>query len=162
MKQAMMVMLVPKQKRRNECHAVHVKERQQMIQQQFFSVPCTEQKEYPTNASNAVRKSYYRRVHRRKVFLSRLGLSQNDKRKGLKICDHHELEVTPITYEWRDDTGIMVKATDEMQIPVNPVDPPNRTRSQTTIRKPPKFKNNRKHKRKITTTMSIVSEEKNN
>jgi hypothetical protein len=68
----------------------------------FYSVSYSEQKENPTSASNAVQKSYYRKEYQRKVFLSRLGLCQNDKRKGLKICENHKLEVTSISYEWKD------------------------------------------------------------
>jgi hypothetical protein len=104
---------------------------------------------------NKVRKRFYQRIHRRTETLQRLfGDDMNkkrNKRKHLRFCNRHPIEMATIEYKWMDSDQHEMRATEDMIVPVDPNDPPNRTRLQQLIRKEPPIKTiNINEKNKIT------------
>jgi hypothetical protein len=103
----------------------------------FTRVPIITTYQVPSkNADEEDRKIYYQHLFHRKEFLRRLNLLENDKRNDLRICGGHNLELTLIKYPWIDVKNMQQYDMAYLRLPMNPDDPPIRTREQHTLRKP--------------------------
>jgi hypothetical protein len=107
---------INKPKVRRTCCACH-RTSLNSSENKFSRVPYTNIRKLTKNASDSVKKSFYKRKNRRKHYLGNLGLTILDG-KDLRICDCHPHLLTDLTYTWFNDKGEQKTEKDEFRIPV--------------------------------------------
>jgi hypothetical protein len=112
----------------------------------FTLVPYSEQRPLRKRDNNNVRKEYYKRIAKRKYTLKRLGLQKKNQRKNLRYCDRHQQEMAFVKFSWKNKDKETKYTSDFMRLPIDPTEPPNRTRSQARVRNDVTVKNNRHRK----------------
>jgi hypothetical protein len=108
-------------------------------------IPYTEQRDLVATDDDDIRRQHYKRIFRRKEYLRRFK-KKSDRRRSLNFCDLHPLELVHVEFPWKNKQDITMYSTEEMKLPVDPDDVPNRTRLQASFRKEVPNKNNRQPK----------------
>jgi DDE superfamily endonuclease len=103
----------------------------------FSKVPFSVQKPINIKSTDYVRQTSCSRDIRRREYLRRLGLNVTDKRKHLWFCSNHRMELAIIKYTWDKANGDKKESSEEMLVPVDPNEPPSRTRLQQSSRRDP-------------------------
>jgi hypothetical protein len=101
-----------------------------------------QKKLYPSD-NDDFRKKWYIRKYKRGKWLRRCGKLKSDKRKTLLVCNKHEFELATVSLTYIDSNNISKQIIEEIKLPLDINAVPNRTRLQSSIRKPAPIKNNR-------------------
>jgi hypothetical protein len=82
---------------------------------------------------------YNSEVHRRKIFLQRLGLPSNSQQKFLTYCSGHKLQTETFTISYRGSNGLRCNKTCKLVVPVDTCAPklPSTRANKSLIHSPP-------------------------
>jgi hypothetical protein len=75
-----------------------------------------------------IRRTYYKRIHHRKLVLKILGLMKSDPRTGLRYCDRHPQEIVQRKFTWFNEYSEKMIGQDDFILPVDNNGSPNRIR----------------------------------
>jgi hypothetical protein len=85
----------------------------------FTSVPY-KQPNIPTEKKNCekTRRAFKKNLFYRNLFINRLGKKINTKRKNLRICDRHKMEIIIQQFTWLDNKGNLINDFAYFKLPV--------------------------------------------